>query len=860
MKPLFRFVLRLYPQEFRDRFGDDMEAAYRQARADAAMRGRRGAMEFWIGVAADALVRAPGEHMRMTLHDIRYAARALWHTPIFTLVAMATLALGIGANTAIFSVVHAVALQPMPNRDSSSLVVIWEKNLKLDVDQFAASVPNYFSWRERARSFEELGAWREGSTTITTGGDPQRLRRLEATATIFPLLRIQPLVGRAFTADEDRPGGARVALLAESVWRARFGADGGLTGSSVILDGVPHTVVGILRDRDMVVPFGVIVPLATDVAKEDRANHMMIAIARVRDGVTLRQAQQEMDAIALQLGKDYPKDDEGWGVTLQTFYDWIVPPSVRTSMYVLLGCVGLVLLIACTNLANLTLARTAVRRREQAVRLALGASRARVVREVLTETVLVSLAGGAAGVVLAYWVVPVSRAQLATVLPRADTIALNGQVLVFAGAVSILTGVLFGALPAWFNARRDVIGALKDSGRTGAARHQGLARRLLVVTQLSLATMVLVAAALLLESFVRLQKVELGFTPSRVTTAMVSLPRSRYPNHAAGWSFYGGLLQTLAAAPGVEAAALSSGPPLGGGNTGQSMRAIGANALGSKDLQADWRMVSPDYFRTMGIPLLRGRTFTETDRRGGQSVLILSEDMAKRFWPHEDPVGRSLESPSGGPPYLVIGVAGDVRNLNQATDPRPTMYLSTTQFLWPEMTFIVRTTGDQPIANVIRKEVNAVDPQLAVFAIRTYDTLLDTNIAQPKVTAWLFGMFAGLALLLAAIGVYGVLSYLVAQRTREIGVRLALGAKPASVRGLVVGHALRLSLAGIAIGAVGALLAGPALQTQLFGVRPRDPITLGAVAAGLLAVALLASYLPARRATQVDPLTALRAE
>ena len=856
---LFRLVLRLYPAQFRDRFGDDMAAAYREARVDAAMRGRRDVVEFWFGLVLDALVRAPGEHVRMTLHDIRYAARALRRTPIFTLVALATLALGIGANTAIFSVVHAVALRPLPNRDPSRLVRIWEKNDSLKIPQFAASVPNYLSWRERARSFADLAAWRDSSATLTTGGEPQQLGRLEATATLMPMLGIQPLAGRAFTPDEDRPGAARVALLAESLWRTRFGARDGIIASSIVLDGVPHTVIGVVRDRDMVVPFGVMVPLAADAAKEDRSNHLMTAIARLRDGVTLKQAQQEMDAIALQLGREYPADDAGWGITMATFYDWIVPAEIRTSMYVLLGCVAFVLLIACTNLANLTLARAAVRRREQAVRLALGASRARLVREVLTESVLLSVAGGGAGVLLAYWAVPIFRAQLTTVLPRADAIAVNGQVLAFAAGVTIATGVLFGALPAFFNSRRDVVGALKDSGRTGA-RHQGLARRLLVVTQLGLATMVLAAAALLLESFVRLQRVELGFQPARVTTAMVGLPESRYPNHAAGWGFYSRVLQDLGAAPGVEAVALSSGPPLTGGDTAQGMRAVGPNALGTQDLLADWRMVSPGYFRAMGIPVLRGRTFADVDRRGGQRVIILSEDMARRFWPNDDPVGRSIESSNADLRLTVIGVVGDVRNLNQAIDPRPTMYLSTTQFLWPAMTFVVRTAGDQPMGNAIRKSVNTVDPQLAVFAVRTFDTLLDTNIAQPKVTAWLFGLFAALALLLAAIGVYGVLSSLVAQRTREIGVRLALGAKPASVRRLVVGHALRLSLLGIGLGSAGALLAGPALESQLFGVKPRDPVTLAAVTTALLAVALLASYLPARRATRVDPLIALRTE
>jgi putative ABC transport system permease protein len=524
---IFRIVLRLYPADFRDRFGDDMSAAYLEARMDAAMRGRPGAAAFWRGVAVDALVRAPGEHMRMAVQDVRYAARGLRRTPVFTLVALTTLALGIGANTAIFSVVHAVALQPLPNRDPSRLVRVWEKNDSLKIPQFAASVPNYVDWRTRARAFEALGAWQSGSATITTGGDPRRLTRLQTTANVLPLFGVEPILGRGFTADEDRPGGPHVALLAASVWRGRFGGGHDIVGSTILLDGVPYTVIGVVRDRDFVVPFDVMVPLAANLAKEQRANHLITVVGRLRQGVTLQQAQQEMDAIALQLGKEYPVDDRGWGITMASVYDWIVPEPVRANLYVLLACVGLVLLIACTNLANLTLARTAARRRDQAVRLALGASRTRVMREALTETVLLSLVGGPLGVLLAYWAMPVLRAQLTSVLPRAGEIALNGRVLGFAVVLSFMTGILFGTLPAYFNSRREVIGALKDSGRASAAGHHGLARRLLVVTELALATVVLSSAALLLESFARLQHVELGFHPEHVTTAMMGLPPAR---------------------------------------------------------------------------------------------------------------------------------------------------------------------------------------------------------------------------------------------------------------------------------------------------------------------------------------------
>ena len=855
---LFRLVLRLYPEEFRDRFGADMVAAYREGRADAEMRGRRGVVGFWGGVAADGFVRAPGEHMRILLHDLRYAARTLRRSPMYTLVAIATLALGIGANTAIFSVVHAVALQTFPYRDAGRLVRLWEKNDKLNIPRFAASIPNYYSWLERAHSFEDLGAWRSNSATLTTGGEPQRVSRLETTANVLSLLGVSPVAGRAFTPEEDRFGGPRVTILAESLWRSRFGARPDTLGRPIVLDGVPHTVVGIVRDRDFLLPVHFLTPLAANLAEENRSNHMITVIGRLRGGVTLEQAQKEMDAIALQLGREYPKDDADWGVTMATVYDWIVPETTRTGLYVLLASVTLVLLIACTNIANLTLARAALRRREQAVRLALGASRARVVREVLTESVLLSFAGGAIGLALAYWAVPVFRSQLASVLPRTGEIQLNTSVLLFALGVTVSTGLTFGALPALFNSNRDVVGALKESTRSGG-RHQGMARRLLVVGQLALATVLLAGAALLVQSFVRLQKVELGFRAGSITTAMIGLPASRYPNHAAGWQFYSRAIDELSGTAGVEAVGLTSGAPLSGGNTGQPMHAEGPNALGTKTLQADWRMVSPGYFAALGVPLLRGRTFTGEDRPGGPPVVILSADMARRFWADQDPVGRTIRN-GGNSAYRVVGVVGDVRNLNQALDPRPTMYFSTTQFLWPAMTLVVRTKTDVPVAPLIRRTVSAADPQLAVFNVRTMDAMIENGTAQPRLTAWLVGLFAALALLLAAIGVYGVLAYLVTQRTREIGLRIALGARPASVLRLVVGYSLRLSVIGIAIGAAAALLLAPSIESQLYGIRPRDSMTLAVVAVSLLAIALLAGYLPARRATRVDPLVALRVE
>jgi putative ABC transport system permease protein len=673
----------------------------------------------------------------------------------------------------------------------------------------------------------------------------------------MPMLGVKPFAGRTFTADEDQVGRPRVVLLTESIWRSRLGGDPAAVGKQIVLDDIPHTVIGIVSDGDLILPTSVIVPLAADLARENRSNHVATVIARLKPGVSLAQAQREMDGIAGLLGTEFPKDDADWGVTMATVYDWIVPETTRTGLYILLASVGLVLLIACTNIANLTLARGALRRREQAIRLALGAGRGRIVREVLTESVLLSLVGGAVGVAIAYWAVPLLRTELATVLPRADGIRLNTAVLFFTIGISVLTGLLCGAIPAVLNSRRDVIAALKDESRGGGARHQSAARRLLVVGQLALATILLAGAALLVQSFVRLQRVDLGFQPERITTAMIGLPSSRYPNHAARWQFFSRLIADIEGTAGIEAAGASSGAPLAGGFTGSPVRAEGPNALGTNQLQCDWRMVTPGYFKAMGIPVLRGRMFGAQDRADGAPVIILSAEMAGRFWPNEDPIGRVILY---GSSYRVVGVVGNVRHVTLASDARPTMYFSSTQLINTQMALVVRTKGDIPVAAMVRKAVSAIDPQLAVFNVRSMETLIAANTTQPRVTAWLVGMFAMLALLLAAIGVYGVLAYLVTQRTREIGVRIALGAQPGSVLGLVVGHSLRLSVAGIGLGAAAAFLLTPKLQTQLFQIQPRDPATLVAVSLSLLSISVLASYIPARRATRVDPLTALRAE
>jgi putative ABC transport system permease protein len=854
---LFAWIVRMYPREFRDRFGPEMAAAYRNARDDAASRGLGALSSFWTSVATDVAMRAPGEHLMLTIDDVRFALRSLRAAPVFAIVALVTLALGIGANTAMYTVVEAVALRPLPFPDSGRLVRIWEKNDTLKIAQFSTSALNYLSWREKARAFEDLAAWRSGSVTVATGTEPVRVQRIEATRSLLPVLRTEPVVGRNFTGDEVRVGGPGAALLLESFWRDRFGADPSVIGRQVSLDGVAHTVVGIVPDRGLVSQVQIVTPLLIDPAKESRANHTLTTIARLRPGVTLAQAQQDMDRVARELSGEFA-DDARWGTVVASFYDWLVPPAVRTALYVMLAAVALVLLVVCTNLANLMLARASARSRELAVRLALGATRARIIRQVLTESLLLAIAGGAGGVLLAWRLTPVVRRLATGVLPPGSTVSLNASVLFFSLAVSIAAGVLFGVLPAALSRTGDVAMVLNRGGR-GVAPQQGLARQVLVISEVALATVLVSAGALLVQSYQRLQHADLGFNPNRITTAMIGLPAERYASAESAITFYQRLMAGISAAPGVESAALGSGPPLTGVSTGMPVGAIGASPLGSADMQADWRFVSGNYFATLAVPVVQGRTFDQREiGEHGLASVVLSQSLARALF-SGDPLQRQVRL-GNRRVYTVIGVVGDVRNLSLATAPRPTMYFSSGELLWPSMTIVVRSAGDIPVAQTVRRIVASLDPELAIFNVQRMRDALANNAAQPQTTAWLVGNFAALALLLALIGVYGVLAYLVVQRTREIGVRMALGATPRGMTYVVLRYAMRLTGIGVIAGAAGSLVVGPLLASELYGVSAHDTATMIGVPLALLAMSMLAAFVPAWRATRVDPLVALRAE
>jgi predicted permease len=543
---------------------------------------------------------------------------------------------------------------------------------------------------------------------------------------------------------------------------------------------------------------------------------------------------------------------------MESVFDWLIPPTTRQSLFVVLAAVCCVLLIACANVANLMLARAAARRREVAVRMAIGAARRRLVRQMLTEGVVLALIGGLAGVFVAYWTVPLLRPWLPDNLPRADETSVNAPVLLFSLGLCLLTGLVFSLLPAFAGSRADLIGSIKEGSR-GTSNAGNRTRQVLAAAQVALATVLLVGAVQLVQSLQRLQRVELGFDPANVTTAMMGIQGDKFKQPGAAWEgFYKPLLDRLAAAPGVQSVALSSGAPFGGGNTGMPIKGVGETKMGDASLQTDWRMVSPDYFRALRIPLLRGRSFVpagETDK----NTIIVSATMARRMWGDVDPIGRQIQAGPNGL-FTVVGLVGDVRQLDLSITPAPAMYLSTARFVWPTMTIIVRAEDRAQPAALIRNSVRAQDAQLATFNVRKMEDLIDQSAAQPRLQASLIGLFAVLAALLAAIGIYGVLAYLVSQRSQEIGIRMALGAGRPAVLRLFLSRGLWLAATGVAAGVAGSLGTARWLSSLLFEVRARDPWTIAAAATIVAVVALAASYIPARRATRVDPLIALRTE
>ena len=793
------------------------------------------------------------------MSGIRYALRLLVRSRLFTATVVLVIGIGIGAATTIFSVVNAVLLRPLPFRDPARLMQIAEKNDALHLPAFGVSALNYLSWKERQHAFEQMGAVQFGTYTLSGHGDPESYTGCAITPSLLPMLGLQPVVGRTFADGEDKPGSAPVALISEALWRRRFGANPGIIGQPATLNGIAYTIVGVAPAALPVLTTGdVWVPLVIDPPKEIRLNHVLFAAGRLRPGVTQEAAQAEMNGIAADMSRQYPEMHD-WGVNLITFTDTFVSSQLRTALLVLLGAVAFLLVIVSANVANLLLSRAIERRREMAVRSALGAGRGRLVRQLLVESLVLSGAGGAVGVATAVWGVSLLQSTLPPNLLPVPDVGVDRMVLLFATGVTMITGLTFGIAPAWQAAKTDVNATLKDAGRSASGGMRPLLRRALAGAELALATILLIGAALLVRSLLQLQRVPLGFDPNGVTAFQLSLPTTKY-NMVKRVAFYRELQPALEAIPGVGKVGLSSGIPFGVGNfTTSPFAAPGSTTLtAGASVPVDWRTVSPGYFEAIRIPLLRGRDFTDSDTATSPNVVIVSRAAARTFWGDVDPLGRVVRRVADNSDFTVVGVVGDVRSTTLARES-PAIYFSSGTRTWPLMDVVFRPAGDPGTAmTAIRRKIHDIDPDLPISNVRPMVEWISAGAAQPRLNATLLGVFAAVALLVAAIGTYGVLAYSVSQRTKELGLRMALGADRQGVLTLIVREGLTVALAGIAAGAAAALLLSRALSALVYGVSIHDPSTYVEVTVVLVVIALVASIVPAVRASRVDPMVALR--
>jgi predicted permease len=808
----------------------------------------------------------------------------LTKAPAFTAVAVLTLALGIGANTVVFGMVNSVLLRPLPFDHPEQLVKIWDRYSKQDIPQNWISEPEVWDLRDRLQSASGIAAYNTGTGANLTrnASEPLRITINQASAELLPMLGVKPALGRLFSADEDKPGRERVALLDFGFWKAQMGSDAAIVGRDIQLNGQGYTVVGVLPDG---FTFGgdadIWLPLALDRAKpNNRGNHYLEVLARVRGDATLPQVSADLDTItrdlSAQFSQFYPKDS-GFGLYLRLLQTDLVG-SAKIGLAVLFAAVGFVLLIACINLANLLLARGSSRSRELAVRVALGAGRLRLVRQMVTESVVIALAGGACGVVLALWLTEALRRTAAVALPNTRPLAVDAQVLLFAAAVSIVTGVLFGLVPALQSSSQRGIAALKDAARGSSGAAGRTLRGALVVAEISIALVLLVVAGLMVRSLQQLLKVNPGFQAERLLTARISLPQTNYRDITATTAFFATLQERVRALPGVQSAGMTTLLPMTGRNSSGSTFIDQTTAQGLTEsqlfqkpyLEADQRTVTPGFFDAMRIPLLRGRALTSADALESAPAAVVDEEFAKRLWPDREPIGQRVSNsaiPNTNPPVLVwrtvVGIVGHVKNNTLDQMGREQIYVPLAQTPFPirNMYLTVRASGDAAsIAGAIQRTVQTLDPSLPVYETKTMDVWLDTTVSPRRFNVLLLLSFGALALTLAAIGTYGVIAYSVSQRTQEIGIRMALGASRQDVLRMVVGGGLRLAAGGVLIGVALSLAAGRLISTLLFGVRATDPLTFSAVAATLLVTALFAAWIPARRATRLDPKVALSYE
>jgi len=804
---------------------------------------------------------------RQAVQDLRHGARILLASPAFTLAAVGALAIGIGANTAIFAVVNTLLIQPLPYKDPDRLAIVWEHNLPRDRRNNVVSPGNYLHWREMNSVFSEMSIVSMTFRTAYTGdGEPEELTQQIVNATLFPILGVNAALGRVFTPDEDRPNSNRFVLLSDRLWRRRFSADPSVVNRSIRLDGDLFTIVGVMpagfsildKNVDIWVPTG----FSAD-ARTPRGRWTMV-IARLKDGVTFKQAQDDMTGVASRLSAMFPNFDTGWTARVVPLKEQLTG-DVRPALLVLLGAVGFVLLIACANVANLLLARATTRHRELAVRAALGADRGRLIRQLFSESLVLSVIGGIIGVALAWWALSFLRTVVATNLPiqRLEFVGINGWVLLFACAAALGSGLLFGVIPAFTAAGISLTDALREGGRTGTASRGRLVRQGLVIVEMALALVLLVGAGLLARSFLSLMRVNPGFDPSTTITMKVTLPSASYQNDNQIIGFFDRLFERIDAMPGVQSTGGISFLPLNGLGAATSFSIEGQEKpRAGEEPVSEVKVVTHDFFRAMGIPLLRGRLFDGRDTAPNIRRVIVSDTLVKKYFGERDPIGqRIVLSWNNQGPDEIIGVVGDVRSVSLETEPRGASYLPPARFAYPFMSVAVRTsTGGLSIVSSVVNAVHELDPNVPVSQIRPMSEVIAVSTTERRLTMALLVAFSVVALVLASVGIYGVISYSVTQRTQEIGIRMALGAQRRDVLQMVVGNAMILAVIGIGLGAAAAFVLTRLMTKLLFNVEPQDAMTFTSVAVLLVAVAALASYVPGRRATRVDPVVALRQE
>ena len=876
----YRLLLLAFPRSVRSEFGDDMAAMFATQLAEAT-RQRRSRARLWVRAAADAAASGIRERLAATreprpprqlrvrwfmhafLQDLKYGARVLVRQPGVTIVAVLTLALGIGANSAIFSAVNAVLLRPLPYDQPDRLVTLWEKRPAEGVLDNVVAPADFVDWTKMATSFERMAAMTWVPGDLTGAGDPVRLTVGAVSPAFFDVFGVTPMLGRTFRAEEAFTGKHRVVILGHALWTSRFGQDRSIVGRQLSLNGVPHEVVGVLPETfefpDDTIDVWAPVPLEGGSAPLPRANHQFQVFARLKPGVTLEQARADMDRVGKILEQQYPDTNRGHGAWAASLEDRLKTP-VRKSLLLLLGAVAFVLLIACVNVANILLAKAAGRRREMAVRAAVGAGRSRLAGQMLTESLLLATIGGLAGLLVAWWGMALLR-QLApegVPLVGLSHLRLEPRVIAFTALLSLATGVLFGFLPAWHLAGQDVNVSLKDGGRSPAGVRRGL-RVALVVSEIALASLLLVSAGLTLRSFQSVLNLEAGFSTTGTLTASVALPAARYPNTEAVLLAFAQLEEKLRALPGVIKVGGTSHLPLGGRDSRRGVGIEGRAPTPDTPTRAHPRSITPGYFDAMNITLRSGRPFTPGDHASAPKVAIVNDTMARRYWPGTSPIGKRIRLGGIDEWISVVGVVADVKHWGLEANVNPELYLPEPQYVSLAMTFVLRAAGDPAsLAAAVRERVRTVDPDLPVSDLRTMQDVASGSVAARRGGMLLLGVFGLLALVLAAAGIHGVMSHLIALRTAEIGVRMTLGASPAGVMGLILREGALQAAAGLAIGLTGGVLLMRTFRTMLFGVAPADPLTLSTVAAVLFTTALAACAVPARKAMRIDPVAALR--